>query len=128
MITAVFRKLCPLLIGVTVISHRGNAQGGKYGEVAFANSGAAVAQPAFLRGVALLHNFQYPDAADAFREAQRLDPSFVMAYWGEAMTFNHGVWREQDSVAARAVIGRIHALPNKRPTSRERAFLAAVDT
>jgi hypothetical protein len=24
-----------------------------------------------------------------------------MAYWGEAMTYNHGVWREQDSVAAR---------------------------
>src|SRR5689334_19149962 len=126
--SAVFRKVCPLLIASTVLAHRGNAQSGQYGEVAFANSGAAAAQPAFLRGLALLHNFQYPEAADAFREAQRLDPGFAMAYWGEAMTYNHGVWREQDSLAARAVIARVRALPNGRTTPRERAFLGAVQT
>ena len=126
--SAIFRKVCPLLIASTVLSHRGNAQSGQYGEVAFANSGAAAAQPAFLRGLALLHNFQYPEAADAFREAQRLDPGFAMAYWGEAMTYNHGVWREQDSLAARAGIARVRALPNGRTTPRERAFLDAVQT
>ena len=126
--SAVFRKLCLSLIASTILSQRGAAQSGQYGRVAFANSGAATAQPAFQRGIALLHNFQYPEAAEAFREAQRLDPSFALAYWGEAMTYNHGVWREQDSVAARAVISRILVLPNERTTPRERAFLDAVET
>jgi len=117
--SAVSRKFCPLLIAITLLSHRVHAQSGKYGEVAFANSGAASAQPAFLRGLALLHNFQYTEATDAFREAQRLDPSFAMAYWGEAMTYNHGVWREQDSVAARAVIARVRVGDAARRRPRE---------
>src|SRR5690242_7206628 len=66
----------------------------RFGTVSFANSGAASAQPAFLRGLALLHNFEYGAAATAFREAQQRDPGFAMAYWGEAMTYNHGIWRE----------------------------------
>src|SRR6516165_8345846 len=57
----------------------------RFGSVSFANSGAASAQPAFLRGLALLHNFQYEGAASAFRDAQQRDPGFAMAYWGEAM-------------------------------------------
>src|SRR6185312_14112347 len=76
----------------------------RFGTVSFANSGAPSAQPAFLRGLALLHNFEYDDAAAAFRDAQRRDPGFAMAYWGEAMTYNHGIWREQDSVKARALL------------------------
>ncbi|MGZ7039236.1 MAG: hypothetical protein ACXVJO_13770, partial [Thermoanaerobaculia bacterium] len=36
------------------------------GEVSFANSGSPAAQPAFLRGLALLHNFEYPTAAESF--------------------------------------------------------------
>ena len=43
------------------------------GEVAFANTGAEAAQPAFRRGVALLHNFEYPSAAESFREAQKIE-------------------------------------------------------
>src|SRR3954468_4027709 len=61
------------------------------GEVSFANSGAAAAQETFLRGLALLHNFEYPDAAEQFRKAQQIDPDFAMAYWGEAMTYTHPV-------------------------------------
>ncbi|MCI0658017.1 MAG: hypothetical protein L0170_13270, partial [Acidobacteria bacterium] len=56
------------------------------GSVSFPNSGARGAQRAFLRGLALLHSFEYDDGADAFREAQRLDSTFAMAYWGEALT------------------------------------------
>ena len=66
------------------------------GEVAFANAGAPAAQASFLPGVALLHNFQYERAAAAFREAQKVDPRFVMAYWREAMTYTHPVRMEQD--------------------------------
>lgn len=67
---------------------------GLYGHVAFANSGAPAAQADFLAGLALLHDFEYPAAAEAFRRAQAADPGFAMAYWGEAMTFNHPIWMQ----------------------------------
>jgi hypothetical protein len=45
----------------------GHAHGGHdpagLGQVSFANSGAAAAQPSFLRGLALLHSFEYEEAA-----------------------------------------------------------------
>jgi len=104
---------------------------GRFGTVSFTNSGARSAQPAFLRGLALLHNFEYGDAASAFRDAQRRDPGFAMAYWGEAMTFNHGIWREQDSVKARAVLTRLGATSADRlakaKTLREKDYLRALD-
>jgi tetratricopeptide (TPR) repeat protein len=101
------------------------------GVVSFANSGAPAAQPAFLRGLALLHSFQYPEAAAAFKQAQKADPGFAMAYWGEAMTYNHGVWREQDSLAAHAALARLGATPAERlakaPTAREKDYLRTLD-
>ena len=101
------------------------------GEVSFENSGAPAAQAAFLRGLALLHNFEYSSAAAAFREAQTADPDFAMAYWGEAMTYNHPVWMEQDPAAARAVLGRLGATAEARRakarTERERLYLEAVE-
>jgi tetratricopeptide (TPR) repeat protein len=104
----------------------------KLGEVAFANSGAAEAQAPFLRGLALLHNFEYESAAEAFKAAQNVDPDFVMAYWGEAMTHNHAVWMEQDTEAARAVLSRLAPTREARArlarTARETAYLAAVET
>jgi tetratricopeptide (TPR) repeat protein len=101
------------------------------GEVSFANSGAAAAQESFARGLALLHNFEYPYAAEAFRKAQELDPSFAMAYWGEAMTYTHPVWMQQNAEAARAALQRLGATPAERaakaPTERERAYLGTLD-
>lgn len=101
------------------------------GVVEFANSGPAAAQEPFLRGLALLHNFEYPTAAAAFREAQALDPSFAMAYWGEAMTYTHPVWFQQDADAARAVLQRLGATPADRlakaKTERERDYLRTLD-
>src|ERR1051326_5116865 len=76
------------------------------GVVAFANSGAPAAQEPFLRGLAQLHNFEYPSAAKLFRKAQEIDPSFAMAYWGEAMTHTHPIWFQQDLPAAREVLAR----------------------
>jgi tetratricopeptide (TPR) repeat protein len=103
----------------------------KFGTVAFANSGSRDAQPAFLRGLALLHNFQYPSAAAAFQEATRIDPKFAMAYWGEAMTYNHGVWKEQDSTAARALLARWGGTTTERtataPTQREKDYVRTLE-
>ena len=95
------------------------------GEVAFANSGAAEAQKPFLHAVALLHDFEYEDAAKAFRDAQKIDPSFAMAYWGEAMTYTHPVWFQQDAAAGRAVLERLG--DTKAKTERERDYLRAVN-
>jgi tetratricopeptide (TPR) repeat protein len=101
-------------------------------QVAFANSGAPAAQAPFLSGLGLLHNFEYSAAAAAFREAQKADPGFALAYWGEAMTYNHPVWLEQDAVAARAVLARLGGSREirlaKAKTERERAWLDSVET
>ena len=101
------------------------------GSVDFPNSGARRAQPAFLRGLALLHSFEYDDAAEAFREAQRLDSAFALAYWGEALTYDHPLWGDQDSVAARAVLARLGAGSGERiargRSARERGYLAAAE-
>jgi tetratricopeptide (TPR) repeat protein len=102
------------------------------GTVAFPTSGKSdTAQTAFVRGLLLLHLFEYPDAAAAFRQAEKLDPGFAMAYWGEAMTYNHGIWNELDTVAGRAALNKLGPTPAARaakaPTAREKAYLAAVE-
>ncbi|HTK29293.1 MAG TPA: hypothetical protein VL309_07070 [Vicinamibacterales bacterium] len=101
------------------------------GDVVFPNSGAPAAQQAFLTGLAELHNFEYADAARWFRKAQDADPRFALAYWGEAMTFNHPVWMEQDIAAARRALKRLGETSDARlaaaPTAREKAWLGAVE-
>jgi hypothetical protein len=125
------------IIGVLLLMWAGvsAAQSGSpqpVGEVSFENSGAAAAQAEFLRGLAQLHNFEYDDAALHFREAQKIDPDFAMAYWGGAMTKNHGIWHEQDQRAALEVLSRLGATPAARqaktPTEREKLYLGAVET
>src|SRR5258706_1358832 len=49
----------------------------------------------------------FRSAAKHFRRAEELDRNFAMAYWGEAMTENHGVWHDQDRDAARAAIEKL---------------------
>jgi len=91
----------------------------------------AAAQDAFHTGMLLLHLFEYDDAARAFQRAETLDPSFAMAYWGEAMTHTHPIWDEQDVAAARAALARFAPDPAARlartPTERERGFMHAID-
>jgi len=103
----------------------------RLGTISFPTSGAAAAQPDFIRGVLYLHSFEYDEAAASFREAQRKDPDFLMAYWGEAMTHTHPVWNEQDLALAREVLGRLAptraARAAKARTERERAWLGAVE-
>jgi tetratricopeptide (TPR) repeat protein len=92
---------------------------------------SASAQTAFLRGALLLHLFEYPGAARAFRQAQQLDPDFAMAYWGEAMTYNHGIWNQLDADAGRKALAKLGPTPAARaakaPTPREKAYLVAVE-
>ena len=108
-----------------------SAQAPRLGTMDFPTSWAPAARAPFIRGVLLLHSFEYGDAARAFREAQRLDSGFALAYWGEAMTYTHPVWNEQDGNAVRAALQRLAATRDARrakaSTRREQAYLDAVE-
>ena len=78
-----------------------------------------------------LHLFEYEHAADSFRDAEKFDPDFAMAYWGEAMTYTHPVWNQDDRAAAQAALTKLAATPAARaakaPTAREKSYLGAVE-
>lgn len=101
------------------------------GRIVFPTSGLASAQPSFIRGVLLLHSFEYDDAIAAFKEAQRIDPAFAMAYWGEAMCYNQSLWYNENVDKARAVLARLAptrtARQAKTPSPREKGYLDAVE-
>ena len=101
------------------------------GSLSFPNSGNQAAQEPFLRGVLLLHSFEFEPAAEAFREAQQADPEFALAYWGEAMTYNHPLWRQKDSVAAAEALERLAPTADQRRekagTEREALYLDALE-
>jgi tetratricopeptide (TPR) repeat protein len=117
------RLLLSTLVVLALISIV-SAQESQLGRVEFPTSGSAKAQAPFLRGLAALHSFWYEEALDAFQESTKIDPDFAMGYWGEAMTYNHPLWSEQDLTAARAVIAKFKDTP--KLTDRERAYLNAV--
>lgn len=75
------------------------------------------AREVFDQALLLLHNFEYADARELFRAAQQKEPMYALAYWGEAMTYNHPVWHNQDVASARKVLARFqNALINHSPT------------
>ncbi len=49
------------------------------GSISFPNSGSTQAQPDFLRGLLLLHSFEFESALQAFSQARKIDPDFAMA-------------------------------------------------
>ncbi len=99
------------------------------GSITFITSGNAKAQPFFLEGVKDLHSFAFDEAAAAFQKAEKLDPSFALAYWGEAMSYNHPLWAQQDLPAAKAVLTRlapdVQARIEIAKTPKEKAYLEA---
>ena len=101
------------------------------GIVHFPNSGSAAAQAPFLRGIAQLHNFEYDEAAQAFEQAERADPTFALPYWFEALTHSPILWSIDDTSAARGVLARLGATPAvrlaKAATPRERSYAAAIE-
>ncbi|MEO7156119.1 MAG: hypothetical protein ABI039_01075, partial [Vicinamibacterales bacterium] len=110
----------------------GTTSGGQQlGTITFPNSGAAAAQAAFVEGVKDLHSFQFDEAAVAFQRAQQADPTFAMAYWGEAMSFNHPLWAQQDAAAAQTILERLgptaEARQAKAKLPKEKAFLKAIE-
>lgn len=85
------------------------------------SSGNPQAQALFVEGMLFLHLFEYQAALERFQQAQALEPGFVMAHWGEAMTHNHPIWDEQNRDLARAALDRL------APTAEARAARAGTD-
>ena len=101
------------------------------GTVTFPTSASGPAQDHFLRGVTIMHSFGWKEARAEFQAAQRLDPDFAMAYWGEALCYNHPLIGEWDVETPRAVLNRLGDTPEARlakaPTHREKGFVRAVE-
>jgi hypothetical protein len=70
-----------------------------------------------------LHSFWYEEAADEFRAATAAAPGFAMGYWGEALTYYHPVWIQEDLAASGAAMA--HLPSALRVDARERAFIDA---
>ncbi len=92
---------------------------------------SVAAQTQFVRGMLLLHVYEYPRAEKAFQDAEKLDPDFAMAYWGEAMTATHPIWNQDNPEAGRAALSKLGATAELRAAKagspREKAWLGAVE-
>ena len=81
----------------------------KLGMLSFDITGNEAAKTYFEEGLLLLHNFEYGRAADKFVLAQSADSTCAMAYWGEAMTENHPLWRQQEKDDALQILSKLGA-------------------
>ena len=126
-----------IVVGVLVAGMFGVSAGAQapkaieFGSINFPTSAKPAAQAPFLIGVKGLYNFEFDIAADAFRDAQKADPAFALAYWGEAMSYNHPLWAQQDLAAARKVLERLAptaaARVAKAPAGKERELMESVE-
>ena len=127
-----FRAICIVLLGLAISVGTVASQGIDVGTLVFPTSTKSPeAQARFLRGAAILHSFGWKQAIAEFQAAQKLDPDFAMAYWGESLCYNHPLLGDQDLDSPRAVLKRLGATPGERlakaPTDREKGFLQAVE-
>ena len=102
-----------------------------YGSTEFPTSGSPEAHEVFIVGLLQLHNFEFEDARVSFRAAQDLDPEFGMAYWGEALTYEHMLWNRFETEKSRSVIQRLGSTVAEREamfsTEREKDYLRSIE-
>jgi tetratricopeptide (TPR) repeat protein len=124
------RLLACAVIALSLVSPA-SAQLENVGQLSFPTSGSADAQRHFLRGVAILHSFGWKQAIAEFQLAQKAQPDFAMAYWGESLCYNHPLNSQMDYKDPRAVLARLGpdraARLAKAPTPREKGFITAVE-
>ena len=122
---------CLLMVACQSPQTTQESESSSLGKIEFPVEGSPEAKPHFMRGVAALHNFWYPEALEAFQKAREVDPDFAMAYWGEAMSHNRTFWQVQDKEAALEVLNQLGATPEERlakaGSEKEKMFLQSLD-
>ncbi len=100
----------------------------KFGQVHFPTSCSPEVQPAFERGVAMLHSFAYAPTARVLEEVFAKDPACGIAEWGVAMSYLHLIWAPptEDEFAAGRAAARKAVAAGAR-TDRERDYIAAIN-
>jgi hypothetical protein len=111
---------------VLMQQHEGH---GTFGTVRFANSCRADLQPAFARGMALLHSFEFGPAIDAFTSVADADPACGIALWGIGLAqwgnpFSASLRAAAPLQAGHATVERAAAAGAK--TARERDYISAL--
>jgi tetratricopeptide (TPR) repeat protein len=124
------RLLACAVIALSLITPA-SAQLENVGNLSFPTSAKPEAQRHFLRGVAILHSFGWKQAIAEFQLAQKAQPDFALAYWGESLAYNHPLNSQMDFKEPRAVLARLGpdraSRLAKAPTDREKGFLTAVE-
>jgi tetratricopeptide (TPR) repeat protein len=99
----------------------------RLGTVSFTVSCAPAVQTAFVRGVALLHDFWYQEAQRQFEEIAKADPNCAMAHWGVAMSLYHQIWdRPDDGTVAKGWREMQAAQAHPAKSAGERDYVTAL--
>jgi tetratricopeptide (TPR) repeat protein len=119
--------IAPAMVVAQEHEHGGMA-GEKLGTVHFANTCSPAAQPAFTRGVALLHSFEFSRAIDAFEQALGADGSCGITVWGIAVCrwgnpMSQGLKSAAQIERGQQAIDRARKIGAK--SARERDFIEA---
>lgn len=125
-LVAVLLLCCPLTLIADQGHHSQLNSNEKLGTVHFPIS-CPGQQPAFERGVALLHTFWYDHAQAQFEQISAKDPQCAIAYWGQAMSIFHQIWdRPNDATMKKglALVQKGQKLGAK--TQRERDYIDAL--
>lgn len=122
-------KLYFLSLGILIIScNPTQKENAGLGTISLDVTGDKAAIPHFEKGLLLLHSFEYEDAREEFLKAQEIDPLMAMSYWGEAMTYTHPLWREQDFERGVAALNRLKLADTKNySTELEKDFIESVE-
>jgi tetratricopeptide (TPR) repeat protein len=126
-------RLLPLVFALAAqlpsLAHDTDSQSGPLGKVTFATSCDPKVQPAFERGVAMLHSFWYSAAEKTFRDVLKDDPQCAIATWGIASILMTNPLAGQGALpkgaeSAQAAIDEGRRIGAK--TERERGYIEAV--
>src|SRR5437773_53520 len=86
------------------------------------------AQAFFDQGLRLMYAFNHDEAARAFRQAARLDPSLAMAHWGVALALGPNINAPVDAAQEKAAYEAVQKAANLTAgaAEHERAYIEAL--